>query len=763
MIMTVVTALRLPSLLLVIAGWCCATGALAQPANNDPCGAVTLTPGVNCTNTTGTNVAATATGGIPAPGCAGYSGGDVWYQVTVPASGQVTVTTSAVFFSPFTDSGIAFYTASSCSGPFTLVGCDNNSGAGSMSQLTYTGAVGTVLWVRVWENGNNSFGQFNICATAPAPPLVNNDPCGAIALSVTANCSFSSYTTVGATNSSGWPNPGCGNYGAGSLDVWFSFVAPPSGIAIIETQAGSLTDVAMALYADAPPAGCAGPFTLVSCDDDSGPGTMPFLSFTGLNAGWTYYIRVWAYSSGASGTFNLCLHGPSSIPAGGCVYMLELFDSFGDGWGSSNVGVSINGGAFTTYSITGNYNVVLFGFNIGDIVVLQYTGSGPNQGQNSYELSFLSGGALVFASGSPPATGITFTQTVTCISPAPPATDCIGGTTVCSGQSFNNNSTGTGSVVDLNASNRGCLTSNERQGTWYFFSPSASGTIGFTIAPVVATDYDFAVWGPFPPGTPAGSMCVPPGPPIRCSYSALTGNTGLGNGATDLSEGAGGNAWVAPLNVNVGEIYVLYVDNFSTNGQAFSLSWQLTNGASLDCTVLPIELLTFEGEANGSGIGLRWATATETDNDRFIVERMDASGEFVPIGTVPGAGTTNERTEYGFLDGAPTTGMNYYRLQQIDTDGASQRSHTISVRFVPTTGALVVYPNPGNGTVGIACTHANGSLITFVDATGREVLHHRLDADRCSVDVSILPRGCYAVNLSSATGALLSRTVWMKH
>ena len=57
--------------------------------------------------------------------------------------------------------------------------------------------------------------------------------------------------------------------------MWFSFVAPATGTAIIETQAGSMTDGAMALYADAPPPGCAGPFTLVQCDDDSGPGLMP--------------------------------------------------------------------------------------------------------------------------------------------------------------------------------------------------------------------------------------------------------------------------------------------------------------------------------------------------------------------------------------------------------------------------------------------------------------------------------------------------------
>ncbi|MBL0036115.1 MAG: hypothetical protein IPP26_10235 [Flavobacteriales bacterium] len=67
-------------------------------------------------NTVSTNVAATATSttGLPGPGCANYSGGDVWYRVTVPASGRVTVTTSTVGGSALTDSGMGFYTAATC-------------------------------------------------------------------------------------------------------------------------------------------------------------------------------------------------------------------------------------------------------------------------------------------------------------------------------------------------------------------------------------------------------------------------------------------------------------------------------------------------------------------------------------------------------------------------------------------------------------------------------------------------------------------------
>ncbi len=673
------------------------------------------------------------------------------------------------------------YTFSTCGASWdTQITLFNNAGGASLGYNDdFCGLQSTVTWTASFtgqlrvlvDRYSCQAGIFATCAplivtcSAGPPPVTNNEPCTATPVTVNANCSFSTFSNVGATNSAMTPAPGCGLFGAGSLDIWFSFVAPASGVVTIETQAGSMTDAAMALYADPPPADCAGPFTLVQCDDDSGPGFMPFLSFTGLNPGWTYYLRVWGYSS-ASGTFGLCLHGPTSIPPGGCVYLLELFDSFGNGWGTSSVGISINGGPFVDYSISGGYNGILIGLNIGDILVVQYTATGPNQGQNSYEISFLSGGATVFASGSPPAAGISYTQTISCIAPAPPPTDCIGSVTVCSGQSFNNNSSSTGSVIDLNASNQGCLSSGERQGTWYVFSPSAAGTIGFTIAPVVTTDYDFAVWGPYPAGSTPATICPPAGPPLRCSYAAPTGNTGVGNGATDPSEGAGGDRWVSTFNVLVGEVYVLYVDNFSINGQAFALSWQLTGGASLDCTVLPIELLSFEGAADGSLVRLHWATASEKDNDRFEIERSSEGVTFELLGVMDAAGTTVQRTDYHFTDVAPVLGLNYYRLKQVDTDGHFERSDVVAVQYVQASGALLVFPNPGSDAVSVILPEgtARGSQVVIEDALGRTLRTFQVDVEHpVLVPTDALPTGAYVLSLRAADGRTLAHSRWSKY
>jgi len=137
------------------------------PPVNDECNNATfLTPGaVFATNPlVGTNEFATASSGAPAPGCASYSGGDVWYSAVVPASGSLTfeLNTNA---GGITDGAGAVY--SGACGSLTLISCDDYSSSDPNDQplITVTARTpGEVLYFRVWEYGNNSFGTFQVSA-----------------------------------------------------------------------------------------------------------------------------------------------------------------------------------------------------------------------------------------------------------------------------------------------------------------------------------------------------------------------------------------------------------------------------------------------------------------------------------------------------------------------------------------------------------------------------------------------------------------------
>ncbi|MFY7740737.1 MAG: GEVED domain-containing protein [Flavobacterium sp.] len=148
---------------------------VTSPVNDNCAGAVALTIGnVFADNdVTGTNVAATNSN-PPAPGCANFLGGDVWYSVTVPASGSVTIETNPAAASVITDTGMAVY--SGTCGALTFVECDDDDSTnGNFSLIALTGRTpGEVLYVNVWDYSNDNFGQFLVSAydcpsTTPAP------------------------------------------------------------------------------------------------------------------------------------------------------------------------------------------------------------------------------------------------------------------------------------------------------------------------------------------------------------------------------------------------------------------------------------------------------------------------------------------------------------------------------------------------------------------------------------------------------------------
>lgn len=714
------------------------------PANDDPCNAVVLDVGDFCTGTPATNASATASAGIPPPGCANYAGGDVWFSFVAPASGMIRVTTGA---GTLNDTGMGLYSADACNGTFTLMDCDDDDGTGNMSLILSPAVIpGNVYYVRVWGYAG-AFGSFNICAINNGPP-VNDNPCGALALSLSSTCSYTSYVNINATNTQNVPAPGCGTYNGN--DVWFTFVAPANGLVTLRTLPGSMSNMDMAVYSAS---SCSGPFQLIACDGASGAGNMPFLTLTPLELvpGNTYYVRMWA-NGGPTGQFELCAQIPPTTT--GCTYVLRMYDSQGDGWGSSNVSVQVGGASPVAYTNTGqDQDVAYISVQPGDAVNLSYaTGGSGGQSEIRYTLQLIYG--MLYGDGPTPGTGLRYAATATCQSPPALNSDCFGAQGICDSQQISANPTNTGLTAELNVNNRGCLGSNERQGTWYTFSPSQSGTIGFTIAPDNASnDYDFAVWGPF-----VTLSCAPSVPPVRCNYSGDTGNTGLSAAGTNASEDADGPKWSSLLNVIAGEYYFLYVSNYTQSGLAFNLTWQLTNGASLDCTILPLELLGFDAQARENDVVLDWALGSNPSGEHFIVERSQDALEFAPIGTVQAQEGTGV-AHYDFVDPQPAPGINYYRLAQVHTDGSSVHSLVKAVVFQPSTGHL--FPNPANDRIHITFRMETDQTVQLrvLDASGR-LVHHRsvlmaAGEQRYQLPLTGFEPGSYTMILDLADGTVL--------
>ncbi len=112
------------------------------------------------------------------------------------------------------------------------------------------------------------------------------------------------------------------------------------------------------------------------------------------------------------------------------------------------------------------------------------------------------------------------------------------------------------------------------------------------------------------------------------------------------------------------------------------------------CTIVtPVTLIFFEAKTYPEYVQLNWATATELNFDRFVIEKTRDAEEFIEIGSVQGAGVSTSRIDYSFKDEQVMLGRTYYRLKAIDFDGYTEYFGLATARYE---GAkeIVVFPNP---------------------------------------------------------------------
>ncbi|MCH8330222.1 MAG: T9SS type A sorting domain-containing protein, partial [Bacteroidetes bacterium] len=170
--------------------------------------------------------------------------------------------------------------------------------------------------------------------------------------------------------------------------------------------------------------------------------------------------------------------------------------------------------------------------------------------------------------------------------------------------------------------------------------------------------------------------------------------------------------------------------------------------------ILPIELLYFTAELiDDNDVLLNWETASETNNHHFIVERSVDGRKFESLGSVAAVGPYYL---YQFIDKEPYSGINYYRLVQIDNNGNSFASNTIfikviasgfeliNIRPVPTLDVVYVeFSSEKEGNVQIEVINLLGEVVmrqTVASLSGR---------NKVTLKIQHLESGVYYLNMTN--------------
>jgi len=174
---------------------------------------------------------------------------------------------------------------------------------------------------------------------------------------------------------------------------------------------------------------------------------------------------------------------------------------------------------------------------------------------------------------------------------------------------------------------------------------------------------------------------------------------------------------------------------------------------------LPVELISFSTKQASLGILLQWQTATELNNDYFDIERSEDGVIFYKIARLAGKGTTDEVQHYQYIDKAPIANVEYYRLKQVDYDGAFEYSKTIVgyADHLASQLQMSAYPNPAAERVAIKSVRpVDFTEIQLINIAGQRVenLLNKVVGSGLNYEVAlpVLDKGLYYIKYRTADG-----------
>ncbi len=174
---------------------------------------------------------------------------------------------------------------------------------------------------------------------------------------------------------------------------------------------------------------------------------------------------------------------------------------------------------------------------------------------------------------------------------------------------------------------------------------------------------------------------------------------------------------------------------------------------------LPVELISFSARSlENNTILLEWETASEINNDYFMVEKSTDGTLFSEVGKVKGGGNSTQPIYYSLIDTeVPEVKLLYYRLLQIDFDGLKHYSEIVPVY----TGQkdfkmLKILSDPSVHMIKFYLQSREDGPLTCVirDALGKtnyqKVQHTGKGINLIEVDVKNLSPGFYYYSFSNA-------------
>ena len=176
---------------------------------------------------------------------------------------------------------------------------------------------------------------------------------------------------------------------------------------------------------------------------------------------------------------------------------------------------------------------------------------------------------------------------------------------------------------------------------------------------------------------------------------------------------------------------------------------------------LPVQLTGYTAKAEANSAKLEWETTSESNNNKFVIYRSTNNLVFEQLTEIEVENSASGNS-YVYYDRNPSTGNNYYKLTQVDTDGKAEE---LGVRFlyfgVRSDVAVSVYPNPATDKVMLDFVAGKYNRLIVSDLNGRTLQHINVSATANTLEVSVdnYAAGLYLLKFIGDTGTEIQKVI----
>ena len=177
----------------------------------------------------------------------------------------------------------------------------------------------------------------------------------------------------------------------------------------------------------------------------------------------------------------------------------------------------------------------------------------------------------------------------------------------------------------------------------------------------------------------------------------------------------------------------------------------------------PVTFLDINAHQKGSGVGIDWSTSQELNNEYFEVQRSaDGNTNWNTVATINGAGNSQLVKNYNAYDSRPISGLNYYRIKQVDKDGKFKFSKTVTVKLNVEKASVSILANPFHDRLSVDFSSSTAQVVSarLLDITGKQVAFEKWsiapgNTRKDFSNINGLQPGMYILSVTTVSGEVL--------